>query len=195
MLSVIIKLSHKDFLTYNGLHMRADGSLKNMTALQITSLKQFMNHLLILETFDTFLLEEAVITTANTFSIDGRINRDFYSGDEAEAMEALPEFRPWSEIKGLCFDLIKGRRTPLFFRFVLHLTPEKATELLQREGDETAPSQVKALVLNIRYDGSKAVLTTGTAFHTFVLSKEADMIWDHALKKYLDDKGISYETL
>lgn len=165
-----------------------------MTALQITSLKQFMNHLLLSETFDTFLLEEAVISTANTFSIDGRINRDFYAGDEAETMENLPEFRPWSEIKGLCFDLIKGRRTPLFFRFVLHLTPEKAAALLQREGSGTA-SQVKALVLNIRYDGSKATLTTGTAFHTFVLSKEADMIWDRALTKYLDDKGISYEAL
>lgn len=166
-----------------------------MTALQITSLKQFMNHLLVLETFDIFLLEEAVISTANTFSIDGRINRDFYSGGEPEAVEALPEFRPWSEIKGLCFDLIKGRRTPLFFRFVLHLTPEKAAALLLREGGETASSQVKSLVLNIRYDGSKAVLTTGTAFHTFVLSKEADLIWDRALKKYLDDKDISYEAL
>lgn len=166
-----------------------------MTALQITSLKQFMNHLLVLETFDIFLLEEAVISTANTFSIDGHINRDFYSGGETESVEALPEFRPWSEIKGLCFDLIKGRRTPLFFRFVLHLTPEKASALLLREGGETASSQVKSLVLNIRYDGSKAVLTTGTAFHTFVLSKEADLIWDRALKKYLDDKDISYEAL
>lgn len=166
-----------------------------MTAIQISSMKQFMNHLLAAETFDSFLLEEAVISTANTFTIDGHVNREFYQNDENADSQSLPEFRPWSELKSLCFDLIKGRRTPLFFRFVLHLKPEKALALLEKEGCEIDLSQLKALVLTIRYDGSKAVLTTGTAFHTFVLSKEPDAIWDRALKKFLDGKGISYEEL
>ena len=168
---------------------------RNMTALQITSMKNFMSQLLISDTFDVFLLEEAVIGTANTFTIDGRINQEFFSGQEQESEVPAHEFRPWNEIKGLCFDLIKGKRTPLFFRFVLHLMPEKASALLQKENCDTDPSQVKALVLNIRYDGSRAILTTGTAYHTFVMSKEADNIWDKALKKYLEKKGIAYESL
>lgn len=166
-----------------------------MTALQISSMKQFMNHLLAAETFDSFLLEEAVISMANTFTIDGHVNREFYQNDENTDFQSLSEFRPWSELKSLCFDLIKGRHTPLLFRFVLHLKPEKALALLEKEGCEMDLSQLKALVLTIRYDGSKAVLTTGTAFHTFVLSKEPDAIWDRALKKFLDGKGISYEEL
>ncbi len=165
-----------------------------MIALQVSSMKQFMNHLLAADTFEPFLLEEAVISTASTFTIDGHINREFYGSDE-DAPEIPYEFRPWSELKGLCFNLIKGKRTPLFFRFVLHLMPEKASALLEREGCDVESSQVKALVLNIRYDGSKAVLTTGTAYHTFLLSKEPDAIWDKALRKYLDGKGILYETL
>lgn len=166
-----------------------------MTALQISSMKQFMNHLLAAETFAPFLLEEAVISTANTFTIDGHVNREFYQNDQDTDVQSIPELRPWSELKGLCFDLIKGRRTPLFFRFVLHLKPEKAVSLLEREGCGIDLSQLKALVLNIRYDGSKAVLTTGTAFHTFVPSKEPDIVWDRAMKKFLDGKGISYEEL
>ena len=166
-----------------------------MTALQISSMKQFMNHLLASETFDSFLLEEAVISTANTFTIDGHVNRKFYQNDEDADAKELPEFRPWSELKSLCFDLIKGRRTPLFFRFVLHLKPEKASALEEKEGCETDLTQPKALVLTIRYDGSKAVLTTGTAFHTFVPSREPDAVWDRSLKKFLDGKGISYEEL
>lgn len=166
-----------------------------MLALEICSLKNFMNHLLVSDTFDIFLLEEATISTANTFTIDGHINPEFFSRENSDISVPVYDFRPWSEVKGLCFDLIKGKRTPLFFRFVLHFMPEKATALLESRGCSVDSSQVKALVLTIRYDGSKALLTTGTAFHTFVLSKEPDTIWDIALKQYLDKKEIEYEEL
>lgn len=169
-----------------------------MIALQITSMKQFMNQLLVSDAFEPFLLEEASIGAACTFAIDGRINHEFFAGEDSSGEPAPDEkhdFRPWSEIKGLCFDLIKGKRTPLFFRFVLHLMPEKAAALLEKEGCDVDPSQIKALVLNIRYDGSKTILTTGTAFHTFLPSKAPDAIWDKSLRKYLDAKGILYESL
>ncbi len=169
-----------------------------MTALQVSSMKTFMNHLLITDTFDIFLLEEAVIGMACTYHIDGHTNREFFqNGNPEEAPSVHPdlELRPWCDLKGLCYNLIRGKRTPLFFRFVLHLHPEKARALLARSGCDVDPSLVKALVLNIRYDGSKAVLTTGTAYQTFVPSKEPDMIWDKALAKYLDGKGIACEAL
>ena len=57
------------------------------------------------------------------------------------------------------------------------------------------PDVIRALVLNIRYDGEKTVLTTGCAYQTFTMDKSADTAWDKALKKYLDLKGISYEEL
>lgn len=166
-----------------------------MTALQVTSMKQFMNRLLASESFDVFLLEEAVIGTANTFTIDGHINKEFYALESAEDSAKLPEFRPWGEMRSLCFDLIKGKHTPLFFRFTLQLMPEKAAALLRQENCDVDPGQVKALALNIRYDGSRAVLTTATSLHTFLPSKDPDTIWDRALTKFLDREGISYETL
>lgn len=166
-----------------------------MTALQITAMKDFMNRLLVSDSFDMFLLEEAVIGTANTYTIDGRVNKNFYAGDTDCDDAALPEFRPWSEMRGLCFDLIKGKRTPLFFRFTLQLMPDKAMALLAQENCDVDPGQVKALALNIRYDGTKAVLTTATAYHTFLLSKEPDAIWDKALTHFLDQAGIAYEVL
>lgn len=165
-----------------------------MLALQISSMKTFMNQLLTGDTFDGFLLEEAIISTANTYTIDGRINRDFFSAEELENNCCPYEFQPWSDSKGLCFHLIKGKHTPLFFKFVLHLKPEKTSALLDKSSGIDA-SQVKALVLNIKYDGAKAVLTTGTAYHTFVLSREADLLWDKALVTFLSSKEIAYEEL
>ncbi|MCM1190328.1 MAG: DUF5721 family protein [bacterium] len=177
-----------------------------MTALQITSMKLFMSRLLASDAFDGFLLEEAVIGAASTFTIDGRINRDFFADqtpDEAKApsgsqpgLHSLSEeFRPWSELRGLCYDLIKGKRTPLFFRFTMHLTPEKSASLLAEKNCDTDPSQIKALVLNIRYDGSKTILTTAVSYRTFVLTKEPEAIWDKALMQYLDAISVEYEIL
>lgn len=161
-----------------------------MIALEILSMKNFMNHLLSGDTFDIFLLEEATISTANTYTIDGHMNTDFYPPDERDEAHIPYVFRPWSEMKGLCFDLIKGKYTPLFFKFVLQLKPEQMQNLLGTE-----PGQVKAFVLNIRYDGNKALLTTGTSYHTFVMTREADLIWDNFLCKYFADKEIGYEKL
>ena len=150
-----------------------------MIALQITSMKKFMNHLLVADTFDPFLLEEATVSTALTVTVDGHINKDFYPADE-RGEDCIPwDLQSWSKIKGLCFDLIKGKHTPLYFKFVLHMQPDV----------------IRALVLNIRYDGEKTVLTTGCAYQTFTMDKSADTAWDKALKKYLDLKGISYEEL
>lgn len=124
-----------------------------MIALQITSMKKFMNHLLVADTFDPFLLEEATVSTALTVTIDGHINKDFYPAEERSA-DCIPwELQSWSKIKGLCFDLIKGKHTPLYFKFVLHMQPDKAAAMLTKA--QVDPDVIRALVLTIRYDGGK----------------------------------------
>ena len=45
-----------------------------MLALKLTEVKDFMNKLLRSETFDHFLLQEAVIASAANYVIDGRLN-------------------------------------------------------------------------------------------------------------------------
>ena len=98
-----------------------------MLALQVTALKPFMNALLSGDLFDIFLLEEAKIATAATYTIDGRVNTNFFPLEERDDKTLHPfEFTPWSDMKGLCFNLIKGKRTPLHFQFVFHLMPVHA---------------------------------------------------------------------
>ena len=170
-----------------------------MLALQITSLKNFMSRLLTGDTFDIFLLEEASLTTAVSIQIDGRINREFFPEEERTPQRIPYEFQPWSEIKGLCYDLIKGRNTPLNFKFVLQLKPEKMIAMLEQElpseKDIVSDHPLKSLVLTVKYDGGKAVLLTGSSYRTFVMDKAADQIWDQQLCKYLSGKGIEYEIL
>lgn len=167
-----------------------------MLALKISSTKTFMHHLLVNDTFDNFLMSDATISTANTYQLDGHINKDFFSSEELmDGSCPAYDFSEWKDMKPLCFNLIKGKRTPLFFKFILHLKPEAVGKLLAAGSCNIPLEQVKALVLTIKYDGTQVVLTTGSAFHTFVMSKEPDNIWDKALLQFLARKNIDYEIL
>lgn len=167
-----------------------------MVALKITGVKQFMGKLLATDTFDLFLLEEASISTYNTFSIDGHQNRDFYSSEEWEDKQLRPyDFSLWKTIRPICFDLIKGTHTPASFRFVLHLLPEHVATILEKGDTAVTADQVKAFVLNIKYDGTTLTLVTGTAFHTFLPDKTPDRLWDHAMKMFLTRNEINFEEL
>lgn len=166
-----------------------------MLSLQITSMKTFMSKLLTSHVFDIFLLEEASIQTATLFTIDGHIKPEFYPLSERTAENIPYSLLPWSDAKGICFQLIKGKYTPLFFKIVLQLKPEKQEEILKRESLFKKDSPLKALEMTIRYDGSKATITTGTSYHTFVMDKTADVVWDRELAKYLSQCQIPYEIL
>ena len=117
-----------------------------MIALKITNVKMFMGKLLASDNFDVFMLEEAMISTYNTFSIDGHQNRDFYTTEEWENKEICPyDFSMWKTIRPICFDLIKGTHTPTAFRFVLHLLPEHVAAILQKGNTSVTADQVRHL--------------------------------------------------
>lgn len=166
-----------------------------MLALQISSMKAFMHHILVSDTFDIFLLEEAVIKTAYTYTIDGHTNQDFFTAGEQDDDRPPYEFAPWSDMKGICYQLIKGRHTPLYFKFVLHLKPAHMEKLLSGPECGVDASQVKALVVTVKYDGEKALLTTGCSLHTFLPTKEPDILWDKAMRRFLDKKGLACQEL
>ena len=103
-----------------------------MIALKLAEVRVFMNKLLCTETFDNFLLQEATIQGSISYHIEGTLHRDFYSEDELE-QEHLGglSFIPYGKVRTQCFDLIKGKRTPSFFKFVLLLSPSNLEKTLQ----------------------------------------------------------------
>lgn len=165
-----------------------------MKAYKIKELKNFMSRLLGSSVFDSFLLAEASISTYNTFFIDGRINKEFFTGDLNDEGVLPPyEFSSWQDMRSLCFDLIKGKRTPVSFKFVLHLKSELADSLLKENESAVSLSDLKAFVLNIKYDGSELTCITATAFHTFIPDKTPDQIWDKYIENFFDQNSINYE--
>ncbi len=163
-----------------------------MIALQITELKTFMSKLLATNTFDDFLLQEATLQMSIGYVIDGHINKEFYQNDDSDEAEKLLPFISYHDVRSTLFDLIKGKRTPLGFQVVLQLSPKKCA-LLFPEGLET--HLIKGLLLNIRYDGTKVLITSAISYSSFTLDRAPELIWDEALMNFLKGAGITFDVL
>lgn len=163
-----------------------------MTSFHITVLKDFMNKFLSSDCFDSFLMAEGSIRTGASYRIDGRRNGEFYAGEDTSSAYDLVS---WKEMRPVCFDIIKGKRVPLSFKFVLHLMPEAALSTLNQAAKKDMltiePEQLAAFVLTVKYDGAAVTLVTGTALTTFVMDKSADTLWDATMRRFLEKKEIA----
>lgn len=166
-----------------------------MIALEIKNVKEFMNHFLGSEAFDSFYLEEASITTYNTFIIDGHTVNAFYEGTDASGnpMEKPGPFSTWKQMRPICFSLIKGNRSPVAFKFVLH-AGERYLERLKNTPQTCANAgHVRALAVNIRFEGNHLKCVTGTSYDTFIMDKTIDNLWDGDFVSSLTALGIRFE--
>ncbi len=165
-----------------------------MIALKLTDIKSFMNQLLCSDTFDHFLLSEASITKDATFTIDGRINAAFYSEEEREeaGLSGLA-ILPYSKLRSVCYQLIRGRQTPVFFKFVLMLSPQNTANVLARSGSSYLPSDISGIFINIIFQHGTLHLTTGISYTVFSADRGLEHEWNLLIKKFLTKHAISYD--
>lgn len=87
------------------------------------------------------LFIEGDITTFNTFQFNGRLKR-FLQCWRKEALDDR-EYALWKELREFCLSLIKGKRTPLGFHFVLSMSAPNIARLLEQEHLSFAPADVQ----------------------------------------------------
>lgn len=155
-----------------------------MNKIEISDIKIFMSKLLIKEDFDEFLLKEATITTYNTFSIDGRIKEAFYSSEELETMTQRT-FSQWSTVKQHCYNIIKGKKLPVSFKFVLKMNDEVTLNLLKESGAPLNIADVEGLYLTIKYENNLLDCISATSLYTFTMDKTLENHYDKSIEKYL----------
>ena len=163
-----------------------------MIALQITELKTFMSRLLGSNVFDDFLLQEATLQMGINYVIDGHINEAFYTTDTSEDTESTGSFIPYGEVRPTLFELIKGKHTPLGLQVILQLS-QKRSDILFPEGLKS--HLIKGLIVNIRFDGTKTIITTGVNYYSFSPDKTPELIWDEALMTFLKHAGIAFDQI
>lgn len=161
-----------------------------MVSLKIEEQKPFTAGLFLGELFDAFLVREVQIVTFNTFSIDGRIRRGYYSAEEAEERR-LEEYSYWKTLKPYCYSLIKGKHLPESFRVVLMLSEDAKEKMLKKHLPQTPPETVGGLYLNIQYENNELRVVTGTSMKTFTMDKSVEWEWDACVKEFLKKQGIA----
>ena len=167
-----------------------------MIALELTDIKDFMNKLLRAEVFDHFLLQEAMITSSATYTINGQITKGFFSEEEIEELHLNGcRFLPFSMLKTNCFDLIKGKKTPSAFRFVFLLSPKNIEKTITAVGSSYTPSDVSGMYINVKYQNQLLSLTTGIAYNTFSTDKTLELEWDKMVMKFLKQHEIPFEEI
>lgn len=165
-----------------------------MISLTIRDTKVFMSHLLIKDTFDKLLLSEATIATANTYNINGAVNKDFFTKEELSELSET-EYTPWSRIKPFCFSLVKGSKVPSGMKLVFLLPHDMVEKLLTDSNCNFNVSDVNGLFLNIRYADGTVTIITGTSLNIFSLDKSLEHFFDSYIKSFLDGVEINYEQL
>lgn len=152
--------------------------------------------------FDQFLLGEAVIMTGNTYTIDGHINRSFYTEEELSDLKqtALNEGRifsedmiRWKSAKSYCYECIKGKKLPLSFKISLCLAPENVERFLAGLDTSFTSGQISSLNVNIKYDGSTLTCTTAVSLTIFTMDKSIEHSWDQMFSRFLSSHGYDYD--
>ncbi len=167
-----------------------------MVALSVKSTKNIMGALLMTEAFDDFEVCEVTITTFNTFSIDGHIEKNFYTSEEINDMqEGLPIFSSWKDIRPICFSLIKGKKTPVSFKFILQANSRLIDELCSNAEVTVQRDLIKGLVLNIKYEEGRVNLVSACSYKTFTMDKSLDEAWDKYLPQLLNKLKLDYEEI
>lgn len=167
-----------------------------MLALNILDVKDFMNKLLIGDTFDHFSLIEASIVTFNTFTIDGKLQKEFFDTDTlASLKENSQDYSAWQDLKSYCFSIIRGKRTPISFKIVFRLPDRQMQKLFQNASSGISPDALSGLYLNLQYKNKALLCTTGVSFHSFVLDKYPEQLWDSMITNFLHKQEIAFEQM
>lgn len=164
-----------------------------MIAGTITDIKDFMNQLLVKDSFDSLLLCEATLHTATTLSISGKLNMDFFDTAEKETMTETT-YASWSMLKPLFFQAVKGKKTPSAFKLVFMLPKHNQDVLVLKHNLPLSSEDIAGLYFNVYFEENKLSLTSGTSMRIFTTDKRIEQIWDDSLRGFLASHHIHLEA-
>ena len=165
-----------------------------MVGLSVVDIKYFMAGMLTGQLFDKFYLRDGEIQTFTEFRLGGFLNRPYFDTEEREALNGR-EYTLWSEIRPFAFQIIKGHKLPVRFKFVFQLSDEHMDWFFEHHPLPVKRSDVSGLFMNITYEHQKLICTSGVSYRTFIMDKSLEQCWDDTVCQFFKQNHIAYEKL
>ncbi|MCR4763793.1 MAG: DUF5721 family protein [Lachnospiraceae bacterium] len=160
-----------------------------MTERKISQTKEFMQALLTRDVFDRWFLVEAQVVGANTWTVDGHLNHAYFEGDMSEETTPSGEYACWAVQRPIILQLIRGKRTPLSFRFLM--MPPDDFARAEVESARTGMDRI----CRIRFQEGHVFVTSAVSMKEFTLDREPERAWDESLSRFLAEKELAFEEL
>lgn len=153
-----------------------------MEAFEVLDVKEFTQKLFMTDMFDKFSVIEAEFFTFVKFDINGKLNKTYFDEDINR------DFCTWSEIRPICFEIIKGKRTPTSFKLVLKFSNEFAKKWIVENTTKVIDAD---MYLNIRYSDKKLYLISSFSPKTFLLERDIIHTFDTYVKEMFKKINIT----
>ena len=146
-----------------------------MQTIEILDIKPFMQLLFQTNTLDSYEFVSAAIRTDMTYTLEGHINKDFFTEDELEQMHASDTpYLFWQYAKEKVFQLIKGKKTPSQLKIVLKLSDNDIHSLLDSTHSSLTTADIDGMFLNILFQEGKLTIVCGISYKIFTMDKSLE---------------------
>lgn len=143
-----------------------------MQSFEILDIKAFMLLLFQSTVLDKYEFVSGDLHTDMTYSLDGHINREFFSADEIEQLELNSKtYLPWHLAKEKIFALIKGKKTPSQLKIVLKVSADEMADFVAQTDSALNLHDIDAMYLNIHFQNNKLHIICGISYKLFTMDK------------------------
>ena len=108
------------------------------------------------------------------------------------ARQSAKNFTPQTLVDAIKYCHIRGVQVHLTLNT---LVSDRETGEVAALIRHAAASCVDAFILTIRYKEGQVSLLSGISMKSFTMNKNADILWDKVIRRFLQAKEIAFETL
>lgn len=165
-----------------------------MQSIHILDIKPFMQLLFQTEQLNEYEFVSADIRTDMTYSLDGHINRSFFSEEEL-IQHSLTQrsYLTWSIAREKVFTLIKGKRTPSLLKIVLRASVPETDSLISSTNSSLNSNDIDGIFLNIIFQENKLNVICGISYKIFTMDKELESEFSTKIITLLKSNSITCE--
>ncbi len=150
-----------------------------------------MDKMLRQNSFDLFLLEEAMINASMKMEFDGHLYKGYFADEDLDERFNHGNCILYADVRRIFFEAIKGKNTPESFKFVFKAPRELEMKLASES--EYNLSEIGGMYLNVTFKDGSLTVTAGVSLNVFRQDRILEDNWCDFVQNFLSRSGFDWE--